>query len=45
MNKYELLTREYQNQNKTFQERHQMIIESETKKRNDIMANFETHLA
>ena len=45
MNKYEVLTREYQSQNKTFQERHQMIIDSESKKRNDIMSNFETHLS
>lgn len=44
MSKYEVLTREYQNQNKTFSEKHQLIIDTEKKRREEIITNFENHL-
>ena len=43
--KYELLTREYQNQNKNLKENHERIINSEQVKRQEIISNFENHLA
>jgi len=45
LSKYEVLTREYQNQNKTLKENHERIIQSEQKKRKEIIANFENHLS
>lgn len=44
MSKYELLTREYQGQNKSFTERHDIIINNEKKRRDEIISNFENHL-
>jgi hypothetical protein len=45
LNKYEVLTREYQNQNKSLKENHERIIASERQKRQDIISNFENHLS
>ena len=42
--KYEQITREYQGQNKQFQERHNEIAHEEQSKREKIIANFEEHL-
>lgn len=44
LNKYEVLTREYQNQNKTLKDNHERIITTEKIKRQDIITNFESHL-
>ena len=44
LNKYEILTREYQNQNKSLKENHERIIKAEQEKRKDIISNFENHL-
>lgn len=44
LNKYEILTREYQNQNKSLKENHERIIKGEQQKRQEIIANFENHL-
>lgn len=43
--KYEVLSREYQNQNKVLKERHEEIIAAENKKRGEIIQNFENHIA
>ena len=43
--KYEILTREYQTQNKSLKENHERIIKAEETKRKEIISNFETHLA
>ena len=40
-----MLTREYQNQNKSLKENHERIIEGEKQKRKEIIANFEQHLS
>ena len=40
-----MLTREYQNQNKTLKENHERIIQSEQTKRREIIQNFENHLS
>lgn len=45
MSKYEVLTREYQNQNKNFSEKHQTIIDNEKSRRGEIITNFENHLS
>ena len=42
--KYEQITREYNAQNKQFQERHIEIKADEQKKREDIVKNFDEHL-
>ncbi len=42
--KYEQITREYQSQNKQFQERHNEIATEEASKREKIIQNFEEHL-
>jgi hypothetical protein len=39
-----VLTREYQSQNKKLKENHEAIIQSESEKRAQIIANFENHL-
>lgn len=44
MNKYEVLTREYQSQNKNLQDGHHKIISSERDKRQEIISNFQSHL-
>ena len=43
--KYEQITREYSSQNMQFQEKHLQIKTEETKKREEIMANFDAHIA
>ena len=44
LQKYEILTREYQSQNKNLKENHERIISGEQNKRQEIIANFENHL-
>ncbi|CDW83863.1 UNKNOWN [Stylonychia lemnae] len=44
LNKQQVLTTEYQNQFKQFQERHALIIQAETQKRMEIITNFDNHL-
>ncbi len=45
LNKYELMTREYQSQNKMLKERHEMIVQQEKEKRKQIIENFENHIS
>lgn len=42
--KFEQITREYNNQNKTFQEKHVQIAEAEVAKRAEILKNFDDHI-
>lgn len=42
--KYEIVTREYQNQNKQLKEKHDLILNAEKDKRGDIIKNFDEHL-
>ena len=44
LNKYEVLTREYQSQHKNLKDNHERIIAAEQSKRQEIIANFESHL-
>jgi Myosin-like coiled-coil protein len=44
LNKYEVLTREYQTQNKNLKDNHERIIAAEQSKRQEIISNFEAHL-
>ena len=44
VSKYEILTREYQGQNKTLKENHERIIAGELAKRGEIISNFDNHL-
>lgn len=44
LNKHQVLSTEYQNQFKQFQERHNAIISQEKVKRGQIISNFEEHL-
>lgn len=44
LQKYEVLTREYQSQNKKLKDNHESIIKGEQEKREQIIANFENHL-
>lgn len=43
--RYELLSREYNSQNKVFEEKHKEIVAAEKQKRAEIIQNFESHLA
>jgi hypothetical protein len=45
VSKYEILTREYHSQSKSLKENHEKIIAGEQTKRQEIIANFETHLS
>lgn len=45
MSKFELLAKEYQNQNKSQSEKNANIISSEKIKRQEIIENFEKHLS
>lgn len=44
LSKYEVLTREYQSQNKKLKDNHESIIRGEQEKRAQIISNFENHL-
>lgn len=44
LSKYEVLTREYQSQNKKLKDNHESIIKGEQEKREQIISNFENHL-
>ena len=43
--KFENITREYNGQNKQFQEKHEEICKSESQKRGEIEKNFDEHIA
>lgn len=42
--KFENITREYNGQNKQFQEKHEEICQTESQKRKDIEKNFDDHI-
>ena len=43
--KFETMARDYQDQSKQFETKHVEIVQSEIKKREEIIANFDGHLA
>jgi hypothetical protein len=43
--KFELITREYDQQNKTFDAKHRQIAAEEDLRKQDIISNFETHIS
>ena len=43
VSKYKLLSGEYQNQSKSFKQKHEEIKGAEIQKRKDIKSNFENH--
>ena len=43
--KFETLARDYQDQKNTFETRHGEIAQTEAKKREEIIANFDGHIA
>jgi hypothetical protein len=43
MQKYQILSQEYQGQSKSFKDKHEQVLKDEVSKRQGIISNFENH--